>query len=75
MKIRPLLDVGILTVPDFVSASCNEVSLESVFDALEEQLAVLDALGARIAAAHVSAAVEQLRLDVLDGRLSNGTRH
>lgn len=60
---------------DLLPASENEASLELVLAALEQQLAQLDALGARIAAAHVSAAVEHLRLDVLEQRISGATRH
>jgi hypothetical protein len=62
-------------VPDHLLASGNEASLEAVLSALEEQLMLLDALGARIAAAHVSAAVEHLRLDLLGEHLTSDTRH
>jgi hypothetical protein len=36
---------------------------QSILAALEDQLAALDAIGAHIAAAHVDAAIQQLRAD------------
>lgn len=73
--VRRVLNVGTETVPDDVQASRKEASLGSVLAALEQQLAALDALGARVAAAHVSAAVEHLRIDLLDQRMGEKTRH
>jgi hypothetical protein len=70
-----MLDLGFIEVSDLLPASDKGALLEAVLTALEEQLARLDALGARIAAAHVSAAVEHLRLDLLDERLAGATRH
>jgi hypothetical protein len=70
-----VLNVGTETVPDDVAASCEDASLNTVLAALEQQLAVLDALGARVAAAHVSAAVEHLRLDALQQAIEPRTRH
>lgn len=60
---------------DDLPAASVAAPLPLVLKALEEQLALLDALGARIAAAHVSAAVEHLRLDLLDSALAGATRH
>lgn len=62
-------------MPDDVQASDREASLKAVLAALEQQLAALDALGARVAAAHVSAAVEHLRIDLLDQQMGAKTRH
>jgi hypothetical protein len=62
-------------VPDELPASPPEASLRTVCAALEQQLAVLDALGSRVAAAHVSAAVEHLRLEIADAELGASTRH
>jgi hypothetical protein len=39
----------------------------AVLAALEEQLAALDEMGAHIAAAHLDAAIQQLRLDQARG--------
>jgi hypothetical protein len=36
---------------------------QAILAALEQQLAALDAIGAHIAAAHVDAAIQQLRAD------------
>jgi hypothetical protein len=63
--------VGFLGVSQLKPASFDEASLKAVLNALEEQLGLLDAIGARIAAAHVSAAVEHLRLDLLTERISH----
>jgi hypothetical protein len=73
--VRRTLNVGFKNVPEFASASCDKASLEAVLNALEEQLALLDAKGARIAAAHVSAAVEHLRLDLLNEQIFGTTTH
>jgi hypothetical protein len=70
-----VLNVGTETVPDDLRAPCEEASLKSVLAALEQQLAALDALGARVAAAHVSAAVEHLRLDALEEEIAPRTQH
>jgi hypothetical protein len=40
-----------------------------VLAALEQELANLDRMGAHIAAAHLDAAIQQLRLDQVAGRL------
>jgi hypothetical protein len=70
-----LLHVGYVTLPDDCLPPSPGADLTFVLAALEEQLAALDAMGLRIAAAHVSAAIEHLRLDLLDGQMSEGTRH
>ena len=62
-------------MPDEPPASFPEASLKTVCAALEQQLALLDALGSRVAAAHVSAAVEHLRLEIADHELGSRTRH
>jgi hypothetical protein len=38
--------------------------VQGILAALEQQLAALDALGSHIAAAHVDAAIQQLRTDL-----------
>jgi hypothetical protein len=68
-------NLGFGSVSDDVSPSCEEPSLYAVLAALEQQLSVLDALGERVAAAHVSAAVEYLRLGVLQDKTFPDTRH
>lgn len=76
LAVRHVHNRGFVTVPNDHPASSGAVSLRSVLASLEEQLAALDKLGARVAAAHVSAAVEHLRLDLLDERLGDDTtRH
>jgi len=44
------------------SAPCD-TGTQAVLAALEQQLAALDRLGLHIAAAHLDAAIQQLRLD------------
>lgn len=75
LVVSRVLNVGTETVPDDVQAPGDEASLKSVLAALEQQLTALDALGALVAAAHVSAAVEHLRIDLLDERMADKTRH
>lgn len=62
-------------MPDDIPASPREAALGEVLAALEVQLARLDALEARVPAAHLDAAVEHLRLDLLAERLASRTRH
>lgn len=62
-------------VPDQITASPEPPALGEIIIALEEQLRWLDSLGSMIAAAHVSAAVEHLRLDLAGAQLMPGTRH
>ena len=50
-------------------------SMSEILHVLEIQLASLDALGAMIPAAHVSAAVDYIRLDLANAELSRTTRH
>jgi hypothetical protein len=45
------------------TAPCDS-GANAILAALEQQLAALDALGAHIAAAHVDAAIQQLRRDL-----------
>jgi hypothetical protein len=54
---------------DDIFASPRNASRGDVLAALEIQLALMDALKARVTAAHLSAAVEHLRLDLLADRL------
>lgn len=60
---------------DNIPPSDEEAILEHALAALEEQLAVLDSLGTRVAAAHLSAAIEHLRLNLHDRRMAGKTRH
>jgi hypothetical protein len=62
-------------VSDKIPSSDEVAVLERALAVLEEQQAVLDSLGARVAGAHLSAAIEHLRLDLLDRRLAGKTRH
>lgn len=63
--LRGALSMGLYIVPEDICNSPEVYStLKTILADLEEQLALLDALGARVAAAHVSAAVEHLRLDL-----------
>jgi NADPH-dependent ferric siderophore reductase len=50
------LENTITTAPD-------ESGLPAIIATLEQQLAALDAIGAHIGAAHLDAAIQQLRLD------------
>ena len=52
-----------MTVKNLSTTVSRDVQLRSVLAALEEQLAALDRLGAGIAAAHLDAAIQQLRRD------------
>ncbi len=45
------------------SSPPRDPGVQTILAALEEQLAALDAIGAHIAAAHLDAAIHQLRLD------------
>ncbi len=58
-----------------VSSGPRDIGVTKILTALERQLAALDALGAHIAAAHVDAAIQQLRNDQvrkpLDGNISD----
>jgi hypothetical protein len=45
-------------------ATPGDHGISAVIGILEEQLAVLDRLGMRLAAAHLDAAIQQLRLDI-----------
>lgn len=67
--------MGFHRLSDDMPAASLAASLSCVLGALEEQLALLDALGARVPAAHVSAAVDHLRLDLLNAQLGGQTRH
>ncbi|RNJ62933.1 MAG: hypothetical protein EDM03_00330 [Porphyrobacter sp. IPPAS B-1204] len=49
--------------PSGLGAQSDTTAL-AVLTALEQQLAALDSLGAHIAAAHVDAAIQQLRADL-----------
>lgn len=44
-------------------ATTGDPGVNAIIAALEAQLTALDAMGARIAAAHLDAAIQQLRLD------------
>jgi len=41
----------------------RDSGVHNILAALEEQLSALDGMGARIAAAHLDAAIQQLRMD------------
>jgi hypothetical protein len=45
------------------TAAPSDTAVPCILAALEEQLAALDRIGARIAAAHLDAAIQQLRID------------
>lgn len=62
-------------MPDESGISLDQALLGRVVIALEQQLALLDEAGAMIAAAHVSAAIEHLRLDLMCEQLLPKTRH
>jgi hypothetical protein len=52
-----------LAVENITQAAPGDPRLLAIVASLEHQLAALDAIGARIAAAHLDAAIQQLRLD------------
>jgi hypothetical protein len=54
-------------VENLTSASPGGTGVLAVISVLETQLATLDGLGSHIAAAHLDAAIQQLRLDLAQG--------
>jgi hypothetical protein len=50
------------TLKNFTAATPGDHGVGTILAALEEQLAALDRIGAHIAAAHLDAAIQQLRL-------------
>lgn len=54
---------GIWLLENLTSSVPCDNGLHAIMAALEQQLAALDCAGAHIAAAHVDAAIQQLRLD------------
>lgn len=57
------MDIWDLILENQTSAEPRDTGLHIILAALEQQLAALDQIGAHIAAAHVDAAIQQLRLD------------
>lgn len=52
-----------LALENLSPATPGDTGVEHILAVLQEQLARLDQLGARIAAAHLDAAIQQLRLE------------
>ncbi|WP_301749563.1 hypothetical protein [uncultured Erythrobacter sp.] len=52
-----------LNLENLTSPAAERIDVSSAIATLELQLSVLDRLGAHIAAAHLDAAIQQLRLD------------
>lgn len=51
------------TLENHILATRDSHGAVAILSALEEQLAALDRIGAHIAAAHLDAAIQQLRID------------
>lgn len=62
-------------MPEDIIPTPEPPTLGQIVHVLEEQLRLLDELGSMIAAAHISAAVEHLRLDLASEELLTKTRH
>lgn len=60
---QPTTEIRDLTLQNLTSAEPRDTGTHIILAALELQLAALDKIGAHIAAAHVDAAIQQLRLD------------
>jgi hypothetical protein len=58
------MDIRDLTLENNLLAEPRDTGLLFILAALEHQLEALDLAGAHIAAAHVDAAIQQLRLDL-----------
>jgi hypothetical protein len=53
-----------MTLENLTANPPGDPGARSILAALEQQLAALDIIGAHIAAAHVDAAIQQLRVDL-----------
>jgi hypothetical protein len=60
-RVAPLWDLILEKLSD---AAPHDARAHAILAALEVQLTALDQIGARIAAAHVDAAIQQLRRDM-----------